>query len=243
MRTRPRSIAILTTLFILFPLLLLISTLAESHFNFTKMLNTWSAGQSVLLMSSLIIAGAIWSVRPWGYFTCLGLVGCGILTSLISYARAPDMGGYIFLMTTVAMAAITAFLLQRHVAAPYFNPRQRWWETPTRYRAQFQVLASVQGEEIPVELIDISGSGCFVQKIDNLNPGDLLHVRIAFLDVRLELMSKVVRKSQKPIDGIGLMFMDLTRADRRDLELLLEHLQTHKSKAPTKTEDQSPTAA
>lgn len=219
----------------------MIMLLGKTHLDGSAALQLWTTRHSFFSAVSFIIGLGIWSLRPWGYITFLALSTLGVLTSLYHYFQYPNLSSYSYLLAIVCLSGSVFFFLQRHIASPYFNPRERWWETAVRFKSSFKIEALVDGSSQPAKLIDISKTGCFVRLQSDLTVGDIVYIKLQLWDINLELMTKVVRST--PTDsGFGLMFLDLNHAEKNDLMNLLLNIQSISENNSAATEQNSQAA-
>src|SRR5258708_3940037 len=75
-----------------------------------------------------IVAVGIWRVSKWGYFTFLSFAVFLILHN--TYMLISNNANYspiVVLLFQLFIFAMVGFFVQKHIVAPYFNPKVRWW--------------------------------------------------------------------------------------------------------------------
>ena len=224
MKHRPRLIKILAVSLFVVPLsaaLLIYSSGGRTpvQLRSTVILDLW-----VLGLASCVAAMGIWKVRPWGFFSFFGFV-LGVLSGdLIHIINNPTSLNVWDFVDATAAAVGVILVLQKHVSAPYFNPKIRWWETPARHQVDFKVTLTVGDKKIEAQVLDISESGCFVHW---LNPqvvrGQVLSLGLSFEHYFFESPVKVIRHSTQP-QGVGLKFQDTSKFNRREIRRLIKTL-------------------
>lgn len=221
---RPVAIHVISVIFLLAPLLVLLALLI---FPPEKNVLWMSALTLDLLMFSagLYFVGlGLWRVRPWGYFFFFGfsssVIGYSIYLLVFDHSELS-----VFHIATVVLLCLTAgFLVQNSVAAPYFNPRLRWWERDERHKVDVLAEFKIDGKLIKAPILDISESGVFAGLLMELAVGDTLSMRLRLLDFDFTSDLKVIRKSANQVPGYGLSFVDLARSQNKELRRILLYL-------------------
>jgi hypothetical protein len=122
---------------------------------------------------------------------------------------------------------VAGIFFRKHIIAPYFNPRLRWWETEARYKISLGVEL---GSGITANIIDISRSGLFISPAIHLQVGSVYEMRIKCMHHSVDLKGKVMRKAspQETHIGYGVMFVKMSDAEKRGIESLIRALEKHR---------------
>jgi len=229
LRQRPWVIKLMTTSLLLVP----VTALSLAYFSAEKngmpintaiALDLW-----VLSAASLVAAFGVWRVRPWGFaiffLFVLGVLGGDILRII----KNPESLNFWDLFDVSLIAIGVIFILQKHVAAPYFNPKIRWWERPARHKILLSVKLLVSGEPVVGQILDVSKTGCFLDTAAALSAGDIVEMDLEFKEFKFETQAKVIRKSMNP-RGVGLMFVDSTIENKREIRRIIKDLKRNISK-------------
>lgn len=187
---------------------------------------------TALSVMSTIVAFGVWKVRPWGYYSYLVTACCSLLYLLYEYVMAANLENYLPLIFATSFAIGTCLFLQRHVTAPYFNPRLRWWERDPRYRVHLGVKFQIDRQTRSGGLLDISRGGCFAELDAKLIVGEEIEMRMQMIKFDFTTRAKVIWCSTDP-KGYGLMFMGITKRHRREIDGIIAYLiEAHGKRGP-----------
>jgi hypothetical protein len=182
----------------------------------------------VLALFPLVAAG-IFMVRPWGWYLFLTFSVALIAYNLIvHFYLNPNYGFPTVLVFIVIISAVSALFLRRHVQAPYFNPRLRWWEVASRFRVNLQARLSTNHHgPLCVQLLDISTTGCFVDYHGPLQVGESAWLLIRCAHSEISCLGTLVRQAVDGtgIIGYGIMFQAMSPEIRQRLEGLMASLE------------------
>lgn len=214
MKQRPQSISIIAAIFWSLSLVLLVSGF-HTKTQMSHAPSLWLAG------GSMLVGFGVWNLRLWGFwaFTGFSLILMGL--ALWDFFRDQSLFVYITVVGTALILGVMYYFVQKHVAAPYYNPQLH--EAPYRFKTRLQSEIALGGERRQAEVLDISKTGCFVDIPDRLKTGEVLSLHIYHGRVQVALMARVVRKSRAP-QGYGLMFLDLGRDDKTALNRVLDDI-------------------
>ena len=186
-----------------------------------------------------LLGVGVWRVRLWGYFGFLAYSAALLIFQLYSYVMSPDPSLYLSLVAGASVAGVAAFLLQKHLTAPYFNPHLRWWETDPRFHVDLHIELLVEGHSRKGKVLDISRGGCFLCTDTRLIVGEVLGLKVRFKDLQMEVPAEVIWASKNP-EGYGLRFI-LARSEQKKHTKRLVQTLTHE--APLATTQKTRTAA
>jgi hypothetical protein len=190
----------------------------------------------VILALFPVVAVGIYMVRKWGWYLFISFSGLLIAYNLFVYFFLnPNYAFETILFFILIITGMSAFFLRRHVCAPYFNPRLRWWETAARYRVTLHTDILTEKGALPCETIDISETGCFLECAEPMVEGSSVWVKINCQGAEINVIGKIVRKSGKKdrVGGYGIMFQGMsgeTRKTIRQLIFSLERLERQERK-------------
>ena len=223
MRQKPWVIKLMTISLLLVPVtalgLVYFATKKNGiHISTTIAMDLW-----VLSAASIVAAFGVWRVRPWGFalffIFILGVLGGDIL----HIVKNPASLNFWDLVDVSLVALGVIFILQKHVTAPYFNPKIRWWERPSRHRVAMTATILVSGQPVVSQLLDVSSTGCFLDSPASLNAGDVVSMDLQFKEFKFESPARVIRNSSNP-KGVGLMFVDSTTENKREIKRIIKDL-------------------
>jgi hypothetical protein len=147
--------------------------------------------------------------------------------NLYVYSINPNYELETVLLFIAVVTFMSAFFLRKHVYAPYFNPRLRWWESAARYRVglETQILTDRGAETCTT--VDISETGCFLSTRAKLEEGSLVMLKIRCGQAEIGCLGRIVRRStdKEKVHGYGIMFQVLPKETRKMLKLLIFSLE------------------
>lgn len=170
------------------------------------------------------VAIGVFSVRPWGYFTYLGYSVLLVAYFLYEYFTSPLMHNYGLLLGAVGILGAVSLLIQRHVTAPYFNPRLRWWERDPRYRVNLQAEFVIDGDTRKAQILDVSLSGCYAVLDTRVSAGDPVTVELRLMDHHVRVLATVIWENREHPGTYGVMFTEVDRPTRQALKKMIEYL-------------------
>ena len=178
----------------------------------------------VLGIGACVTALGIWRIRPWGFFTFFGFVIGVIGGDLYHIYQSPGTLRALDYLDAIVAAASVVFILQKHITAPYFNPKIRWWESAKRHKVELTSTVFIVSDKQKAQILDISETGCFVNmEQPKVNQGQVFKMSVEFEHFYFESNVRVIRHSVNP-RGIGLMFIETNRGNRRELHRLIKFL-------------------
>ncbi|RJR41797.1 MAG: PilZ domain-containing protein [Desulfobacteraceae bacterium] len=230
MKKRPLSIIIISLIYILEPIgnilqAALVNDMpvwGESGIMSHLVWSDW------LILSLFPVTGfGIYMVKKWGWYLFVAFSATLIVYNVYVYSINPNYELETVLLFIAVVTFMSAFFLRRHVYAPYFNPRLRWWESAARYRVglKTQILTD-QGVQTSTT-VDISETGCFLRTRAELKEGSLVMLKIHCRGVEIGCLGRIVRKSteKEAAHGYGMMFQGLPKETKKTLKLLIFSLE------------------
>ncbi|PKN29927.1 MAG: hypothetical protein CVU64_05715 [Deltaproteobacteria bacterium HGW-Deltaproteobacteria-21] len=181
-----------------------------------------------VILSLFPVTGVgIYMVRRWGWYLFVAFSVTLIVYNVYVYSINPNYELETVLLFIGVVTFMSAFFLRKHVYAPYFNPRLRWWESAARYRVGLntQILTD-QGVQT-CTTVDISETGCFLSTRAVLEEGSLVMLKIHCRGAEIGCLGRIVRKSTEKelAHGYGIMFQGVPKETRKMLKLLIFFLQ------------------
>lgn len=230
MPRRPLTISIIVVCYFLSPAAIILQAsilnripLFGAHNIFTRLFIT----DILILFVYPISAAAIYSIKKWGWYLFLACSLILISYNIFVYNLSPRYSLLILIFLNVILAIVAGVFFRKHIIAPYFNPRLRWWETEPRYKIDIHADI-ISGKNILTgEILDISNSGFFMAFERDLTVGRVYKFNLKCLKHSVEVNGKVMRKaSQKEeLNGYGIMFVKLTDAEKMGISSLIEDLE------------------
>lgn len=226
---KPVSIVLIGLYYLLSPVLNLAQIASVTHLSLSGPVNLWSVLTPfdwVVLGAFPLVGVGMLTVRRWGWVTfvafSLFLIGYNSFSFFINHTYSLGL----VVLYNVGLAAVTFVFFRKHLRAPYFNPRLRWWNIDPRYPVLLTASLEFADSSCDVEVLDISKSGVFLGTCADIEVGQTHRVKIVAYGQTVRCTGKVMRRSApgaaKP--GFGLMFENLDPGARNDLRVLLAKL-------------------
>ncbi len=174
-----------------------------------------------------ISAAAIYSIKKWGWYLFLACSLILISYNIFVYNLSPRYSFLILIVLNVILAIVAGIFFRKHIIAPYFNPRLRWWETEPRYKIEIHAEIISGKNALTGEILDISNSGFFMSLDQNLTVGRIYKFNLKCLKCSVEVNGKVMRKASRKeeLNGYGVMFVKLTDAEKMGINALIKDLE------------------
>lgn len=227
---RPLSIVIFSLIMFLTAF---VTIIANAYIN---VLPLWGAGNifsKMAVMDIVVIAiypvaaVAIYSVKKTGWWIFIISATFIFVYNIIAFVKNPMVSIGSVILFNAFLFAGAGFFFRRHIIAPYFNPRLRWWEQASRYNIDLGV--SIQSHDLCEigYLEDISQGGCFIRIPADVKVGFVYSLRISLGNIlSISVMGRVMRiLSDEGITGFGFMFYNLSETERQGLIGMMDALQ------------------
>lgn len=226
---KPVSIVLISLYYLVSPVLNLVQIELITHLPLTGPVNLWSVlGPSdwAVLLAFPVVGVGMLSVRRWGWVAFITFTVFLIAYNTYAFItnRAYDLA--VVVLYNVTLAAVTFVFFRKHLRAPYFNPRLRWWNTDPRFQVRLDAHVEVDDATCHAEILDLSLSGLFLSICSDIEVGQVLNVRIDAYGLQFPVRGKVMRKSapNDPRPGFGLMFERVESSSRYEMQVLLARL-------------------
>lgn len=174
-----------------------------------------------------ISAAAIYSIKKWGWYLFLACSLILISYNIFVYNLSPRYSFLILIVLNVILAIVAGIFFRKHIIAPYFNPRLRWWETEPRYKIEIHAEIISGKNALNGEILDISNSGFFMSLDQDLTVGRIYKFNLKCLKCSVEANGKVMRKASRKeeLNGYGVMFVKLTDTEKMGINALIKYLE------------------
>jgi c-di-GMP-binding flagellar brake protein YcgR len=183
----------------------------------------------IVLFVYPIGALAVFSVKRWGWYLFLGASAVLIGYNVFVYTLSPRYNLPLLILYNLALAVVSGIFFRKHVIAPYFNPRLRWWETEPRYGIDIAVDILRNAGALSAQLLDISESGCFLTTDHKLRVGRTYSLHIRCMQLKAAVSGKVMRTAAAygagTTTGYGMMFVGMNEEHKRQLYALVATLE------------------
>lgn len=181
----------------------------------------------------LVLGYAFLEMRRWVWpFFVMSLF-------LIAYENAFVLASYgttnhvwFSFLFSIAVLVGLYFRTYSEVRVPYFLPRIRWWESNPRYRmiipAKIHVVGkSKAGEWKTVEILDLSGAGCFIKNRDHHTLGSTVEVEFEVFGQKFVFTGELVWNAMSTVthpQGMGIKFTVIAKKDRKRFKAVEKRL-------------------
>jgi Tfp pilus assembly protein PilZ len=185
------------------------------------------AGYGVLatawLLTAPIVGIALYFANRFSWYLFLGHSSLVLIDFVIKwvtrpayYAKTvPGVMNILILAGNLALLALIGFIIQRNFRAPYFQILNRSWREKKRIPIHHDVL--VDGRTLSAD--DLSALGCFVRDLGSQRTvGQKVGIRFLSDSLAIECPGEIMRTTAT---GLGIRFIALPRAQRRDIERML----------------------
>jgi c-di-GMP-binding flagellar brake protein YcgR len=230
MPRRPLVIILITAGYVVSPFLILLQGAFIHHlslFGPGGILSRLYFTDIIVLSLYPVSAVAVFSVKKWGWYLFIGCALALLAYNGYVFSLSPRYNVVFLLLYNLAIAFVAGVFFRRHVIAPYFNPRLRWWETEPRYRIEVYGEMEAEGKRLRVELLDISTGGCFGSLKTRLRLGDSYRMSLHCMQQEVEITGKLLRivTLEGGLLGCGFMFMNKTGEQEKALHGILTTLE------------------
>jgi hypothetical protein len=231
MKERPLIIRILSAIYMVAPLTNLIFFSIYTGlplFGPSSFIQYLSIHDKLILWLFPLIGIGLYQVHLWGWIVFMAatatIIGFNIYSSLTTHTYSA-MTRIFF---NASMGMVTFLVFRKHIRAPYFNPRLRWWESDPRYRVHFGCTIADSCNFDTAEVVDISKSGIHIHSACPVEKGSHVKLSLHFEDFTIDCTGKVMRIAREDEEqGFGIMFKNNPRKVRRDIDRLIKHISSH----------------
>ena len=247
MPRRPTVIVVLAGLYILSPILILAQNLILNRLPLlgtSGILSRLSPYDIVILFLYAVAGLVIYSMKRWGWYFFLVLSFILISYNVFVFAIRPVYTPLVMIAYNIALTVIASLFFRKHVIAPYFNPRIRWWENDLRFAIDIRARISEDGKTDEGMIWDISESGCLIVLHQEIPLGKGYNIDLRCLDKSVSLRGRSMRKDSTTVagkDAFGFMFVEKDGQQKRDLSKLIGTLE--RGGCRNKNRVRSPSAA
>ena len=181
----------------------------------------------IILFIYPISAVALYSVKKWGWYLFLGCVLVLIGYNIFVYFHNPRYSLSVLIIFNVVLAVVAGIFFRKHVIAPYFNPRLRWWESKPRFKIDIHAEIMLDNQKRSGDILDFSSSGFFMAFENTLSIGKVYSFNLKCLKHSVNVSGKVMRKStgKEEYNGFGIMFFRLTDLEKTGINLIIKDLE------------------
>lgn len=227
---RPLIITVISLCYLIAPAAIIIQgsflsriPLFGSHSIFTRLYYT----DIIILCLYPVCSIGLYSVRKWGWWMFLGSSLALIVYNIVVYLISPMYNIVLLVIFNVGLAIVAGIFFRKHIIAPYFNPRLRWWESDPRYRLEIAAYITAGDERIEGETLDISESGCLIALNKTLVLGNTYPISMRCMGHRVDLQGRAMRRSSTGENPVryGMMFVKRDKEQKRHLYALIRDLE------------------
>lgn len=229
---KPLSIYILSLVFLFSPIAILIFNAAVNMvplIGYGSIFYRLQLFDRIILLLYIITGISIFLVRKWGWWVIISSASLMFLYNLITFFFNPFSSLMVLLLMNLALFATALIFFRKHMIAPYFNPRLRWWEQDQRY--EIDIYLKFLGIDKNVIISDISAGGCYIYVDFLIDKGSELPVLIVCGSFHITVTAKIMRiaKESEQYYGYGLMFQKIEEIEKEGLYQLIRKLKTFSS--------------
>lgn len=233
MKKKPLSIRIISLFYFLAPLVNVAQTAYFNHwplFGPRSVFYHFSGTEWMIMGFFPLVAFGVFNVTRSGYFLFLGFSAFLILRNSYLYMLNPAYNIYLVLLFHLITAGSVGFFLQKHIIAPYFNPKLKWWKRDERFPINIAAQARFHDQLLDCSVLDVSLSGCFAKVAKPFKLGDMVWIYLSVGDAKFSAMAKVMWVNTKSPKGFGFMFVGMEPSDKKNIKKLISYLKKSGSK-------------
>jgi c-di-GMP-binding flagellar brake protein YcgR len=224
MPKKPIVIILIAACFLISPCFIIIQASLLTHapvISPSSIFSKFSVNDWIVLALYFACALSVFFVKKWGWWvfvlSSIYLIGNNIAIFILR----PHYSAFALIAYDLILFTVAGIFFRRNIIAPYFNPRIRWWEQAPRIEISTYAMITWEKATIRTEIIDISASGIFVLADRMIPAGSRCSMTIHCLSHTITCDSLVMRATNEETKtGIGLMFVDLGRAQKAGLRQL-----------------------
>lgn len=230
MPRRPLIITLIALCYFLSPAVIVIQgsimhhiPLWGQHSIFTRLFFT-----DIIILFVYPVGGfVIYAVKKWGWYIFLGCSLILISYNIVVYFLNPRYNLFILLLLNITLAIVAGIFFRKHIIAPYFNPRLRWWETEARYKIEINADIIVEHKKLSGDILDISNTGYLIALDHDITPGKIYKVHIKYMHHYVDVHGKVMRmtSSDEEKNRYGVMFVKLTSMGKKGIKVIIDDLE------------------
>ncbi|MBK9294030.1 MAG: PilZ domain-containing protein [Oligoflexia bacterium] len=227
MKKKPFSIKFFATCFLLAPIFNVLLLIWVNKWPLTGprgVLERFSLYEIIILCIFPVVAYGIWKVAKWGYYLFMVFSFFIVAHNFYILVAHRQYSSYVVLLFQVTTFSVIGFFLQKHITAPYFNPKLRWWESSPRFKTLIAASVQYLQKVYDAEVLDISKGGCFVYCNKHLNLGDEVVVEFSYNGNLFRAAGDVVWLSERAPSGFGIKFKNIRLGDKWSLAKILKDL-------------------
>jgi hypothetical protein len=237
MRKRPWEVIVLTVLYAAAPFFNLGYTMIArqvSPLDVFYLLMAFDAWDYAGLLADFVLAAAVWSVSRLGWWIFVVLNVFLFVLNLWQASQVDGANLYLVAGANLVNIAVASLLFTKHARSPYFSPRPRWWNAPTRFRIAEVLevpMTITQGEHTGQGLVvDVSGTGCFAEVEEDFDDGQEIHLEFSCWGLTLASRGRIMRRSRpgERLQGYGIQFVGKDAEHRHSFSVLVKVLKAHK---------------
>lgn len=110
----------------------------------------------------ILMGAAVYAMKRWSY-PVFAAGACWMLVRDMQLVEAGLLPLWVSIALLAGNLAFVGYFLLPAVAAPYLNPRLRWWESKPRYRVDYRGRFEPEGgDSLPCRFRNLSVGGAFV---------------------------------------------------------------------------------
>lgn len=190
---------------------------------FSRIVDGYGMLATVWLFSAPVIGIALYFANRFSWYLFLAHSSLILIDFVIKWASRPvyyakTVPGLMNILITagnLALVVLIGFIIQRNFRAPYFQVLNRSWREKKRIPICHTI--SLDGQSLMAD--DLSALGCFVREPGTSRAvGSRVDIKFLSDSLTIECPGEIMRTTAK---GLGIRFVGLPRAQRRDIERML----------------------
>ena len=230
MSRKPVIITIIALCYFLSPLFIIFQSAVINNipiFGYGNIFERFAISDIITLLFYPVCALCILIVKKPGWYIFILSSLYLISYNIIAFILSDRYSILLIIFYNIILFIVTCIFFRKHIIAPYFNPKLRWWEADERYKINIKLNIDIKNNKINADILDFSETGCFISSEAELKPGLESESVLSFNKNILKLNIRVIRKSSKNenYNGYGLMFINLSGIEKNAIKKIIYELE------------------
>jgi len=234
MSRKPVIITIIALCYLLSPLFIIFQSAVINNipiFGYGNIFERFAISDIITLLFYPVCAVCILIVKKPGWYIFILSSLYLIYYNIYAFILSGRYSIFLIIFYNIILFIVTCIFFRKHIIAPYFNPKLRWWEADERYTIDIKLNININNNninnKINANILDLSETGCFIASEAELKPGLESEAVLSFNKNTLKLNIRVIRKSSKKenYNGYGLMFINLSGIENNAIKKIIYELE------------------
>jgi Tfp pilus assembly protein PilZ len=182
----------------------------------------------IMALFCVLTGYALWEMKRWSWHLFVGInLLISYETAHFVYENAQNSNKVLAFFGLIGGLAFVVYQIGAEIKVPYFFPKIRWWESDPRYRLAVPSRIASDSKTTEGTILDLSMGGCFVRIKDPVSLNENILVQFEVFGISVDCEGTIVWVTESSVThpkGIGIKFMRLGRAHRKQLKSITQRL-------------------